>query len=103
MTERGPNPTIRAMDRTLLTQILGSTPGVQKTDRGYIVADEHRASIYLGRSGQATILADLVRIALHEGYLEAEAKDRTLHYVLYEPVMGVAIRRPREDVGRTGF
>ncbi len=90
------------MDRTHLAQILDSAPGVQKADGGYVLADEHRASIYLGR-GQATIIADVVRLALHEAHIEAEAKDRTLYYVSYEPVMGVAIRRPRQDGPRTGF
>lgn len=95
--------TIGAMDRTLLTQILDATPGFSKTPEGYLAADEHRASIYLGKTGQATLLTDIVRIALHDTHLEAEAKDRTLHFVVYEPVLGLSLRRPREDVPRTGF
>ena len=95
--------TIRAMDRTLLKQILDAAPGLQLTDKGYVAADEHRASIYLGKGGQATLVTDLVRIQLHDSHIEAEAKDRTLHFVVYEPVAGVTLRRPREDVPRTGF
>ncbi len=91
-----------AMDRTLLQRILESA-GAKKSDKGFLLADEHRASIYLGRGGQATMLADLVRIDLHEDHVGAEAKDRTLHFVLYEPILGVSVRRPREDVPRTGF
>lgn len=102
MTEPAPFSTMPAMDRTLLQQILEST-GAKKSDKGYLLADEHRGSIYLGRGGQATMLADLVRIALHEQHVEAEAKDRTLHFVEYEPIMGLSVRRPREDVPRTGF
>lgn len=95
--------TIGPMNRTLLQQILDAAPGFQKTDEGYIAGDEHRASIYLGKTGQATLLTELVRIRLLETHIEAEAKDRTLHFVLYEPVLGLSIRRPREDVPRTGF
>jgi hypothetical protein len=94
---------IRAMDRSLLEKIIQSSPGTKKTDAGYIVADEHRASIYLGQGGSATVLADIVRLALKDAYIEAEARDRTLHYVPYEPVLVVSLRRPREDVPRTGF
>lgn len=96
-------PTIGAMDRTLLQQILDAAPGFQKTDEGYVAGDEHRASIYLGKTGQATLLTDLVRIQLHDTHIEAEAKDRTLHFVVYEPVLGLSVRRPRQDVPRTGF
>lgn len=104
MTEPRAFTTIGAMDRTLLQQILDATPGLQKTDEGYVAADEHRASIYLGRTGQATLLADLVRIQLHDAHVEAEAKDRTLHFVVYEPITAISLRRPREGDGpRTGF
>lgn len=103
MTARCRFAKFRPMERTLLQQILQSAPGVQKTDGGFLIADEHRASIYLGQGGQATLLADLVRVTLHPEYLEAEAKDRTLHFVRYEPVIGLSLRRPRADVPRTGF
>lgn len=91
-----------AMDRTLLQQILESA-GAKKSDKGYLLADEHRASIYLDRGGQATTLTEIVRVALHDSHVEAEAKDRTLHFVVYEPILGLSVRRPREDVPRTGF
>ena len=95
---------MRPMERTLIAEILDSTESVSKGDAGYEVADEHRASLYLGRSGGTTVLADLVRIRLHDEYVEAEAKDRTVHCVLYEPIFGLAIKRPRSEQGnRTGF
>jgi hypothetical protein len=103
LTEPAPFTTMPAMDATLLENILQSSPGMKKTDSGYIVADEHRVSIYLGHGGSATVLADLVRIELHKDFVEAEAKDRTLHCLPYEPVLIVSLRRPREDVSRTGF
>lgn len=102
MTRPAAASTMPAMDRTLLQRILEST-GAKESDKGYLLADEHRATIYLGRGGPANMLADLVRIALHDEHVEAEAKDRTLHFVEYEPILGLTVRRPREDVPRTGF
>lgn len=104
MTQARAFTSIPAMDRTLLEKILQSSPGVKKAEGGYMLADEHRASIYLGAGGSATVLADIVRIVLKDTHVEAEAKDRTLHFVPYEPVLVISMRRPR-DVGvpRTGF
>ncbi len=95
---------MRAMERSLLEKILDATETAEKGDSGYQVADEHRASLYIGATGATTILGDLVRIQLHDEYIECEAKDRTVHCVQYEPVFGVSLRRPREQQGqRTGF
>ena len=91
------------MDRTLIDEILGGTPGIEKGDAGYEAADDHLVAMYLGGRGATTVLADLVRVRLHDTHLEAEAKDRTLHFVTYEPILGFAVRRPREDGPRTGF
>ncbi|HJL18884.1 MAG TPA: hypothetical protein RMH99_24690 [Sandaracinaceae bacterium LLY-WYZ-13_1] len=91
------------MDRALIETILAGTSGLEKSDTGFQAADEHRASIYLGGSASTTVLSDLVRIQLHETHLEAEAKDRTLHFVTYDPILGLQVRRPREDGPRTGF
>jgi hypothetical protein len=94
---------MRAMDRELLDTILKGISGLEKSDSGYETAGEHRASIYLAGGGATTVLSDLVRLQLHHTHLEAEAKDRTLHFVTYEPILGVSVRRPREDAPRTGF
>ncbi len=94
---------IRPMERSLLQQILSTAPGVQSTDGKFVLADEHRASIYLGQSGPATQLADIVQLTLHDHHVEAEAKDRTLHFVRYEPILALSLRRPRQDFPRTGF
>lgn len=95
---------MRAMERSLIAKILDAAESTKKSSSGYAVADEHRASLYLGGAGGTTVLNDLVRIRLHEDHVEAEAKDRTVHFVLYDPIFGVALRRPREEQGqRTGF
>lgn len=94
---------MRAMDRTLIDSILGGTSGLEKGDAGYQAAGDHILSIYLGATGPTTVIADLVRVQLHETHIEAEAKDATLHFVTYEPILGLSIRRPREHGPRTGF
>lgn len=94
---------MRAMDRELLDTILKGIPSLEKSDAGYTTAGEHRVSIYLGGDGATTVLSDLVRLQLHHTHLEAEAKDRTIHYCLYGSILSVSIRRPREDAPRTGF
>ncbi|MEC7525074.1 MAG: hypothetical protein VYE22_34650 [Myxococcota bacterium] len=93
------------MDRKLLADILDKSSGLDKKGEDYLAADEHRASVYLGGSSSTTVLTEIVRLTLHETHLEAEAKDRTIHYVTYEPVFGLAVRGPRESGpgGRTGF
>ena len=90
------------MNRTTIEAILSGAAGVEKKDEGYAVADEHQASIYIGGKGPTTVLSELVGLKLHEDYIEAIAKDRT-HYVLYDPILGLSLRRPREESGRTGF
>ena len=90
------------MDRSTLEKIFDRAPGVEKTDDGYSINDDHRASMYLGARGSATVLSDLSRIVLHDDLIEAHSKEST-HFVTYEPVMGVSFRRPREEVSRTGF
>ena len=93
------------MERTTIQQILEAAPGVESGDEGFSVADEHLASIYLGGKGAATVLSELVRIKLSDDWIEAEQKDRTLHFVAYEPVLAVSLRRPRDPdrKARTGF
>lgn len=91
------------MDRTLIDGILAGTSGIEKKDAGYEAADDHLVAVYLGGRGGTSVLADIVRLKLHDTHVEAEAKDRTLHFVTYEPILGLSIRRPREDGPRTGF
>lgn len=101
------------MDRKLLQMILDETAGVNaepaakgdSSSKSYALEEEHRASLYLGGANTTTVLADIVRLSLRPEYIEAEAKDRTLHCVLYEPVFGLSVRRPRteKDGPRTGF
>ncbi|MFK7989336.1 MAG: hypothetical protein AB8I08_25180 [Sandaracinaceae bacterium] len=92
------------MDRTTVQEILDGAAGMKPGDDGYTVEDEHLASIYLANRGSATVLSELVRIKLADTWIEAEAKDRTLHYATYEPVTAISIRRPRDpDKQRTGF
>ena len=93
------------MQRALLETILDATAGIDRGDGPiFEIQEEHRGSLYIGGENGTTVLSDLVRITLHEAYVEAEAKNRTLHCVVYDPIFGVAVKRPREGDGpRTGF
>ncbi|MEZ4335986.1 MAG: hypothetical protein R3B82_05100 [Sandaracinaceae bacterium] len=92
------------MERALIQKILEAADGMDRGDDGAFSAEgEHRASLYLGGEGGTTVVSDLVKIELHDDYLAAEAKDRTLHCLSYGPVFGIAIKRPRAEGPRTGF
>lgn len=88
----------------MIEQILGAAPGIEKHKDAYALADEHLASIYLGAHGPTTALTEIVRVTMRDAWLEAEAKDRTLHFVAYENVFALSLRRPRDpEKARTGF
>lgn len=93
------------MERTLVAKILDDVSGVSKGDEGYELPKEHHAALFIGVDGASTVLADLVRVKLHDDFVEAEAKDRTIHAVSYDAVRIVSVRRPRDkkDNPRTGF
>jgi len=95
---------MRAMERALLEKILDATEGIDRGDgSAFEVADEHRASLYLGGGQGTTVVGDLVSIVLHDDYIQATAKDNTRHCILYEPVFGMSLKVPREKASRTGF
>lgn len=93
------------MERALLEKILDATDGIARGDgSAFEVADEHRASLYLGGGQGTTVVAgDLVQITLHDEFVRVEAKDGTLHFVEYALVMMFSLKRPRESASRTGF
>ncbi|MCB9591521.1 MAG: hypothetical protein H6719_02205 [Sandaracinaceae bacterium] len=92
------------MERALIQKILADAHGIERGDDGaFNLEGEHRASLYLGGEGGTTIVNDLVTITLHDDYIAAEAKNRTMHCLLYGPVIGLAVKRPRAEGPRTGF
>ena len=102
LTPSRPPPTMRApMERALLMKIVESAAGLGKSTEdetdgadAFVVEDEHRVSLYLGGPGSTTVISDLVRLAIHPSHVEGEAKDRTLHWVLIEDLLGLSMRRP---------
>lgn len=103
MTAPGSLCTLPTMERALLQKILEKTPGLQKAEKGFVCEDEHRATLYLDIRGGTNTLSELVGITLFDDYLQAETKNRTVHNVLYEPIVGVSMHRPPKESGRTGF
>jgi hypothetical protein len=77
--------------------------GRDPDENTFAAPDETRIAVFLGSSGPTTLVGDLMRVTLHEGFVEAEAKDRTLHFLEYDAVLGISVRRPRQESARTGF
>jgi hypothetical protein len=98
---------MRAMQAQTLVAILESAPSVTRDGDAFVFDPEHRATLYLARPGHTTTLSDLVRVEAKAGFVRAEAKDRTVHFVVVDEIAGLSIRPPRESSGgspsRTGF
>ena len=90
------------MESVTLAQILSHAPGVDLKGNTYETAKGHRLSFYIGRSGQAMVLSDILKVQLHDGFVQLERKkaDGVLYFDV-SVIHGVAIRPP-EDV-RAGF
>lgn len=93
------------MDASTLAQILEAADGVTGGESRYEVADDHRATFYLGRPGQAMEAGDVLTIALGDGFVALTRRDD--EGTLYAPIESVAalkVRRAKSDEGRrTGF
>lgn len=94
------------MQRETLLAILEAAPSVTRDGDAFVFDPEHRATLYLARPGHTTSLSDLVRVEPRAAYLRAEAKDRTVHFVVVEEIAGLSVRPPRDastPAARTGF
>lgn len=93
------------MDASTLAQILQAADGVTGGESRYEVADDHRATFYLGRPGQAMEAREVQSIELGEGFVAFTRREE--EGILYTPVEAVAamhIRKAKNDEGRrTGF
>lgn len=118
---------MRSMQRETFEAILSEAPGVTVSrgdasrgdasrgekrtaarpaseERLYLVADEHRATLYLAWGDFGTAFQDVVRIGCGH-VLRVEQRDRTVAFVEYEAVRAFAVRPPRApgEAPRTGF
>lgn len=94
------------MQKETLVAILQSAPSATRDGAAFVFDPEHRATLYLARPGQTTTLSDLVRVEILSGFVRAEARDRTVHFVVLEELAGLSVRPPREagtPTARTGF
>lgn len=93
------------MQKETLVAVLESAPNVKRDGSAFVFDPEHRATLYLARPGHTTSLADLVRVEMGAGYVRAEAKDRTVHFVVTDEIAGLSVRPPRDAAApaRTGF
>jgi hypothetical protein len=104
---------MRAMTPETLQKILEDAPGLtkigggkgDKTEPGWAVEAEHRATLYLAFEGASTQVAEVAKITPRASHLRVETKDRTIHLFPVELVQSISVRPPR-DAGtpsRTGF
>ena len=93
------------MTREILEMILKQAPGFSGGKEGWSVEAEHRATLYLAFGQASSTLAEIGKISLEKEFVRAELRDRTVHFLRYEDVAGVASRPPRDAAGasRTGF
>lgn len=94
---------MRPMERALLKKMFEDKSGLEAADDGFSCEEEHLVSVYLDVRGGTSVLTEIVKVTMHDHYLEAEAKNRTVHCVIYEAIVGMAVSRPPKESGRTGF
>ncbi len=93
------------MDASTLAQILEAADGVTGGESRYEVAEDHRATFYLGRPGQAMEARDVLSIEIGTGFvaLTREEYEGTL-YAPVESVAALYVRKAKTEEGRrTGF
>ncbi len=95
-----------AMTREILEMMLKQAPGFSASKEGWSVEAEHRATLYLVMGQASSSLAEIAKVSLDKEFLRVELRDRTIHFVRYDNVVGLASRPPRDAVpgsSRTGF
>ena len=113
LTASRPAPTMRPMTHETLSKILEDAPGVSraaaakgdKSDPGWTIEAEHRATLYLGSESVSTQVTEVARIVPRASHLRVETRDRTVHLFPLELLQVVAVRPPRDPVAgnKTGF
>ncbi|MBO6938632.1 MAG: hypothetical protein JJ863_26935 [Deltaproteobacteria bacterium] len=93
------------MDASTLAQILEAADGVTGGGSRYEVADDHRATFYLGRPGQAMEAREVSTIELGEGFVAiTRREDEGTLYAPVESVAALHVRKAKTEEGRrTGF
>jgi hypothetical protein len=104
---------MRAMTHETLHSILSEAPGLtsvgggkgDKTEPGWTVETEHRATLYLAFEGASTQVAEVAKITPKATHLRIETRDRTVHFCPIELVQAFSVRPPRDvsNPSRTGF
>lgn len=89
------------MDRSTLARILEEADGVTGKDSVFETSAGHQLSFYLGQPGQAMVLGEILKVHLHQGYVQLDRKPTEGSVFLdYEAVHGLALRPPDEVSGR---
>jgi hypothetical protein len=93
------------MQRETLEAILNRTSGLTRADGRYRTAEEHEVSVYVGRPGSAMALQSVLGLALLDGHVEIEVKERGTFFTTYEALHAVLVspRKERASRGGVGF
>ena len=102
MTDPRSRPTIAAMQRDTLLSILQRTEAMRLDGDRFRVKEDHDLTVYLGQPGRATAIDHVLSLALADGHIEVEARDRGTFYVTYEVVHALLDGRRKEHRGPGG-
>lgn len=90
------------MQRETLLTILQRTDAVRLDGDRYLVNDDHDFTVYLGQPGRATAIDHVLSLALADGHVEIEARDRGMFYVTYDVIHALLDGRRKERRGMGG-
>jgi hypothetical protein len=104
LTESNKVATIRAMTRDVLQAILRAAPGLAEKAGSYRVANEHRATFYLGNDGRGMVVNEVEAVKLSDSHVQITSKELGEVLCSYDSVAAIAIKPPKESgPSKTGF
>jgi len=98
-------PTMPAMTRDVLIQVLSAAVGVEQKSDSFEVGEGHHVTFYVGQPGQAMVIGEIASGTLQEGFVEVVVREtHTTTFLDYDAVHAVATRPPKEEEKRrAGF
>ena len=99
--------TIAPMQRETLATVLDRAAGVERDAEVYRRQEGHELTLYLGQPGRAMVVSHVESVALLDGHVEIEAKDRGTLYADYDTIHALLDRqgddKKKHSRGTVGF
>lgn len=92
-----------AMNREILTSILGDLPGMTRSGDDFVVGDEQIVSFHLGDAQRSSVVRDVQGGALRDEFLRFTTKESEQTYYLPYAELHVVSAIPARKQGRAGF